>query len=126
MVEHICSQFNRVPARIQVDNGSEFISKVLDQWAYESQVNLVFSRPGKSTDNTYIELFNGIFRVECLNLHWFLSLPYAQERIETWRQEYYSFRPHSSLGYLTPNTLLLSVSKMGGGQWNLFTSQHIK
>ncbi len=62
-----------LPLRIQVDNGSEFISKVLDKWAYENQVVLDFSRPGKSTDNPFIESFNGSFRDECLNLHWFLS-----------------------------------------------------
>ena len=106
VMEHICSQYKRVPARIQVDNGSEFISKILDQWAYENQVTLDFSRPGKPTDNPYIESFNGSFRDECLNLHWFLSLPDAQEKIEEWRKEYNSFRPHSSLGDLTPNEYL--------------------
>ena len=71
-----------VPARIQVDNGSEFISKVMDKWAYENEVVLDFSRPGKPTDNPYIESFNGSFRDECLNLHWFMSLEDAQEKIE--------------------------------------------
>lgn len=55
----------------QVDNGSEFISKVLDKWAYENNVTLDFSRPGKPTDNPFIETFNGSFRNECLNSHWF-------------------------------------------------------
>jgi len=67
----------RIPGRIQVDNGDEFISKVLDKWAYENKVVLDFSRPGKPTDNTYIESFNGSFRDECLNTHWFLSLDNA-------------------------------------------------
>jgi len=49
----------RVPGGIQLDNGSEFISKALDKWAYENKVALDFSRPGKPTDNAYIELFNG-------------------------------------------------------------------
>lgn len=92
-----------VPNRIQVDNGSEFISKVLDKWAYDNKVTLDFSRPGKPTDNPFIESFNGSFRDECLNAHWFLSLDDAQKKIEAWRQEYNSYRPHSSLGNLTPD-----------------------
>lgn len=88
--------------RIQVDNGSEFISKALDQWAYEHQVTLDFSRPGKPTDNPHIESFNGSLRDECLNLHWFLSLDDAREKIEGWRVDYNEFRPHSSLADRTP------------------------
>lgn len=93
----------RKPQRIQVDNGSEFISKALDKWAYENEVVLDFSRPGKPTDNPFIESFNGSFRDECLNAHWFLSLEDAREKIETWRHEYNDFRPHSALENLTPN-----------------------
>jgi putative transposase len=84
------------------DNGSEFISKALDSWAYENQVVLDFSRPGKPTDNPFIESFNGSFRDECLNSHWFLSLDDAREKIEDSRKEYNAFRPHSSLDDLTP------------------------
>jgi len=91
-----------VPDRIQCDNGSEFISKVLDKWAYEYGVTMDFSRPGKPMDNAMIESFNGSFRDECLNVNWFLSLEDAREKIETWRQEYNEFRPHSSLDGLTP------------------------
>ncbi|MCF2446928.1 IS3 family transposase [Dyadobacter sp. CY345] len=100
-----------VPNRIQVDNGAEFISKALDKWCYDNSVTLDFSRPGKPTDNPFIESFNGSFRDECLNAHWFLSLEDAQEKIETWRQEYNSFRPHSSLGNLTPNEIVMRVKK---------------
>ena len=102
VVERICARFGQTPDRIQVDNGSEFISKIMDQWAYDNGVTLDFSRPVKPTDNPYIESFNGSFRDECLNLHWFLSLDDAREKIEAWRQEYNSFRPQSSLGDLTP------------------------
>jgi len=63
-----------VPQRVRVDHGSEFISKALDQWAYENQVTLDFSPPRKPTDNLFIESFNGSFRDECLNVNWFLSL----------------------------------------------------
>jgi putative transposase len=92
-----------VPKRIKVDNGSEFISKVLDKWAYENKVVLDFSRPGRPTDNAYIESFNGSFRDECLNVNWFLSLDDAKEKIEHWREEYNTFRPHSSLQDRTPD-----------------------
>ena len=91
-----------VPDRIQCDNGSEFISRVLDKWAYENGVIIDFSRPGKPMDNAIIESFNGSFRDECLNVNWFLSIEDAQEKIEMWRLDYNDFRPHSSLGDLTP------------------------
>ena len=92
-----------VPDRIQCDNGSEFISKVLDRWAYEHGVTLDFSRPGKPMDNAMIESFNGSFRDECLNVNWFLSFEDAKEKIEERRLDYNKFRPHSSLGGLTPS-----------------------
>ena len=103
VMDQVVSRCRQTPQRIQVDNGSEFISKALDLWAYENKVTLDFSRPGKPTDNPYIESFNGSFRDECLNLHWFLSLEDARQKIESWRQDYNSFRPHSSLDGLTPN-----------------------
>lgn len=92
-----------IPKRIQVDNGSEFISRALDKWAYDNKVVLDFSRPGKPTDNPFIESFNGSFRDECLNTNWFLSLYDAKEKIELWRQEYNRYRPHSSLNDQTPH-----------------------
>jgi putative transposase len=95
-----------LPERIQVDNGSEFISKDLDRWAYENKVTLDFSRPGKPTDNPFIESFNGSFRDECLNVNWFLSLEDAEQKIEAWREEYNAFRPHSSLNNQTPNQVV--------------------
>jgi len=94
---------DRCPERIQVDNGSEFISKEFDRWAYENGVTLDFSRPGKPTDNALIESFNGSFRDECLNANWFLSIDDAKKKVEAWRKEYNGFRPHSSLGNLTPD-----------------------
>jgi len=71
-----------VPGAIKVDNGSEFISKAMDHWAHEHQVELDFSRPGKPTDNAKIESFNGRLRQECLNAHWFLLLEDARREIE--------------------------------------------
>ena len=94
------------PNFIKVDNGPEFISKELDKWAYENKVTLDFSRPGKPTDNAYIESFNGSFRDECLNINWFLSLEDAREKVEEWRREYNEWRPHSSLDNLTPSEYL--------------------
>tara|TARA_B100002049_G_scaffold28091_1_gene18552 strand:- start:665 stop:1438 length:774 start_codon:yes stop_codon:yes gene_type:complete len=104
----LIGQIRGLPKRIQVDNGSEFISKALDKWAYEHGVQLDFSRPGKPTDNPFIESFNGSFRDECLNVHWFLSLADAQEKIENWRIEYNEDRTHSSLGNVTPREYYLS------------------
>ena len=79
---------NGIPKSIRVDNGPEFTSKILDQWAYLNGVELDFIRPGKPTDNALIEAFNGRFRQECLNESWFLSLEDAKEKVEEWRQHY--------------------------------------
>jgi len=90
------------PETIWVDNGTEFTSKAMDLLAYSNGVKLDFSRPGKPTDNPFIESFNGRLRQECLNENWFLSLQDAQKKIETWRIEYNEFRPHGSLGNHAP------------------------
>jgi len=74
----------------------------LDLWAYANEVTLDFSRPGKPTDNAFIEAFNGRFRVECLNAHWFLTLADAREKLEAWRRDYNEVRPHSAIGYDVP------------------------
>ena len=73
VLERVCGETG-YPASIRVDQGSEFISKELDLWAYMKGVTLDFSRPGKPTDNAFIESFTGKFRAECLNQHWFMSL----------------------------------------------------
>lgn len=96
------------PRAIRVDNGPEFISKALDRWAYENSVKLDFSRPGKPTDNAFVESFNGRLRDECLNTHWFLSLDDARSKIEAWRRDYNECRPHTSLGWKTPAEFALS------------------
>ncbi len=82
--------------------GPEFAERMLDQWAYLKGVELDFSRPGKPTDNAYIEAFNARLRAECLNASWFLSMADARDRIEDWRKEYNEDRPHTALGGLTP------------------------
>ena len=97
------------PKRIQVDNGPEFISKDVDLWAYWNKVKMDFSRPGKPTDNAYIESFNARFRMECLNEHWFLDLGDALEKVEAWREDYNKERPHRSLNYMTPNEFAMEI-----------------
>lgn len=95
-------QQRTLPKTIQVDNGSEFTSRKLDQWAYQNEVALHFIDPGKPTQNGHIESFNGKLRDECLNQEWFTSLKQARIIIESWRQDYNQIRPHSSLDYLSP------------------------
>ena len=102
VLTNIAKERRQYPLRTQADNGPEFVSLALDKWAYENGVTLDFSRPGKPTDNPFIESFNGSLRDECLNTNWFLSLEDAQEKIETWRQDYNHFRPHSSLADVPP------------------------
>ena len=94
------------PKMIRVDQGTEFVSKDLDLWAYTRGVVLDFSRPGKPTDNAFIESFNGKFRAECLNAHWFMSLDDAREKCEAWRRDYNEVRPHSAIGNKPPIALI--------------------
>jgi putative transposase len=91
-----------LPRMIRVDHGPEFTSLALDAWAHARGVKLAFIQPGKPTQNAYIESFNGRFRDECLNDHWFSTLHEARVLIEAWRKDYNSIRPHSSLGNNTP------------------------
>jgi len=103
-LEQVCGWIG-YPKTIRVDQGSEFISRDMDLWAYANNVILDFSRPGKPTDNAFIEAFNGRFRTECLNAHWFLTLADAREKLEDWRRCYNEERPHGAIGYKTPITL---------------------
>jgi len=88
------------PEVIQVDNGSEFTGAALDEWAHKNGIKLHFIEPGKPTQNGVIESFNGKMRDECLNLEWFIDLRHARHVIENWRNDYNTFRPHSSLNNL--------------------------
>jgi putative transposase len=99
------------PKTIRLDNGPEFVSKELDLWAYLRGVTLDFSRPGKPTDNAYIESLNGKFRTECLNANWFMSLDEAQRKCEAWRRHYNEHRPHSAIGQQVPIQLHLPSGK---------------
>lgn len=89
-----------------MDQGSEFVSRDLDLWAYQHDVVLDFSRPGKPTDDAFIESFNGKFRAECLNAYWFLSLEDAHEKMAAWRRDYNEVRPHSAIGNKPPIELV--------------------
>ena len=100
-LEQVCRQ-SGYPQTIRVDQGSEFISRDLDLWAYQKGVILDFSRPGKPTDNAFIGSFNGKLRMECLNTHWFMSLDDARAKLEAWRRDYNEARPHGALGHKTP------------------------
>ena len=99
------------PRTITVDHGTEFTSRVLDEWAYRRGVTLDFIRPGKPTENGFIEAFNGKLRYECLNANQFLSIEDARSKIESWRVEYNVHRPHSSLGQLSPKEYLQRAAR---------------
>ena len=98
-----------LPQTILMDNGPELTSRVLDQWAYEHGVQLRFIDPGKPVQNAFIESFNGRFRDECLNQHWFVNLAQARRIVDAWRLDYNRARPHSALGYLTPDEFAIQV-----------------
>jgi len=100
------ARLHGLPKAICVDNGPEFAGRELDAWAYRRGVRICFSRPGKPTDNAFAESFNGRFRQECLNTHWFAGMEDARKKIESWRKEYNTERPHSSLGMRTPAEFL--------------------
>jgi putative transposase len=100
-----------LPSSIVLDNGPEFAGRTLEAWAYANKLTLSFIRPGKPIENAYIESFNGKFRDECLNEHWFVSLADAQAQIEAWRVDYNTVRPHSALDDQTPHQF--AVSQVG-------------
>jgi len=103
-------QMREAPKLLFCDNGSEFTSQSLDLWAYHNQAHIDFSRPGKPTDNAYVESFNGTLRAECLDVHWFASLTEARQIIEAWRREYNESRPHRSLGERTPHEFARQIA----------------
>jgi putative transposase len=90
------------PDALLTDNGSEFTSRAMEKWSYSSDVKHQFIEPGKPVQNAYVESFNGKFRDECLNEHWFANLQEVRLIVEEWRIDYNEERPHSGLGYRTP------------------------
>jgi transposase InsO family protein len=101
ILDAICSQRGK-PSMIRSDNGPEFTGKAMLTWAHRHGITLRLIEPGKPNQNAYVESFNGRLRDECLNEHWFISLPHARALIEAWRREYNDERPKKSLGGLTP------------------------
>ena len=91
-----------LPRQIRSDNGPEFVSRAVDQWAYEQGLQWHTIQPGRPMENGYVESFNGRFRDECLNENWFRDLADAREKITQWKQDHNEKRPHSSLQYRTP------------------------
>jgi len=104
------SQLHGLPERLVSDNGPEFCSRALDAWAYQRGVQQQFIEPGKPVQNAYVESFNGKFRDECLNEHWFLGLDHVRQVVEAWRCDYNQYRPHSSLGNQTPQEFALAAA----------------
>jgi transposase InsO family protein len=102
ILDSVCAQ-RGTPAVIRTDNGPEFTGKAMLNWAHRKGVVLRLIEPGKPNQNAYVESFNGRFRDECLNEHWFVSLAHARTVIETWRREYNEERPKKSLAGMTPS-----------------------
>ena len=96
------AQFRGWPGAVRTDQGPEFTSRAFMAWAHGRGVRHLLNDAGSPTQNAYIESFNGKFRDECLNEHWFVTMAQARHIIEAWRIEYNTERPHSSLGDLTP------------------------
>jgi len=89
---------------------------VFDLWEYHHGVQIDFSRPGKPTDNAFVESFNGSLRDECLNANWFESIEDAKATIEAWRVDYNESRPHQALGHLTPSEFSLKAKEFDGSR----------
>jgi putative transposase len=102
VLERVIGERGAQPVEIVMDNGPELTSQALDQWAHVRGVELRFIQPGKPTQNSFVESFNGKFRDECLNQHWFVSVADARQIVETWRVDYNMVRPHSSLDDMSP------------------------
>ncbi len=94
--------FRGYPLAVRTDNGPEFTSRAFMAWAQGHGIRHILIEPGRPMQNGYIESFNGKFRDECLNEHWFETLVQARSAIAIWRQDYNQVRPHSSLGRIPP------------------------
>ena len=96
------ARFRGYPAAVRTDNGPEFTSRAFIAWTQEHHIRHILIEPGRPMQNGYIESFNGKFRDECLNEHWFTSLAQARQVIADWRRDYNQVRPHSSCGRIPP------------------------
>lgn len=102
VLEHLSDE-RGLPEAIRVDNGPEFLCETVRRWCERKRLHLDYIQPGRPMQNGHVESFNGKLRDECLNMHWFTSLRQARNIIESWRRDYNEVRPHSALGYATPN-----------------------
>jgi len=112
-LEHVAVEIGH-PKTIRLDNGPEFVSKEFDLWVFVKGMTLDFSRPGKPTDNAFVESLNGKFRPECLNANWFLSLDEARRKCEAWRRDCNEVRPHSANGNKAPMELHRAAASPAG------------
>lgn len=113
VLERVCAVRGH-PERLVSDNGPEFTGHAVDTWAYQHGVQWQFIEPGKPVQNAYVESFNGKFRDECLNEHWFARLDQARMLIEDWRRDYNEVRPHSSLENQTPREFARAAAAPSG------------
>jgi len=103
------------PKALRCDNGPEFTSRHFIGWCEENKIAVTYIQPGRPMQNGYVESFNGRFRDECLNTHWFLNLADARGKIEQWRRNYNAERPHSSLDWRTPQEFAKDCSELTSG-----------
>jgi putative transposase len=96
------AEVRKLPSVISVDQGTEFTSRALDAWAYQNQVKLDFSRPGRPTDHAHVEAFHGSLRRELPSQHWWVVPAEVQRALDQWREDYNNVRPHSSLALEPP------------------------
>jgi putative transposase len=96
------ARFRGYPAAVRTDNGPEFTSRAFIAWAQSHGIRHILIEPGRPMQNGYIESFNGRFRDECLNEHWFQTLHQARKEIAAWRLDHNEVRPHGSIGRVPP------------------------
>ena len=111
VLERVIEQRGK-PQALKSDNGPEFTSRHFIAWCAEQNITLTHTQPGRPMQNGYVESFNGRFRDECLNANWFANLNDARRKVERWREEYNAERPHSSLGYRTPEEYAKTCSEL--------------
>ena len=108
------ARFRGYPQAVRTDNGPEFTSRAFLGWAQRHGIKHILIEPGAPTQNGYIESFNGKFRDECLNEHWFETLPKAREIVQTWTVDYNEVRPHSSIGRIPPRRFAQQYRRQAG------------
>ena len=116
------ARFRGYPQAVRTDNGPEFTSRAFLGWAERHGIKHILIEPGCPTQNGYIESFNGKFRDECLNEHWFETLAQARVVIRTWVHDYNEVRPHSSIGRVPPRRFARLHRQQAADEGSLPTS----